>query len=327
MRSFQSVPTLSVSTFVVLLLLAHDVHAGRSVALLPLTPGPNVSLTTSVDDALRAEIANVEHAQLQAKTRTARAAADCALDDTGCFVDIGERLGVQQLVHAHLDGTHLSLVSYDIPARVVEGRVSGDVSPNVLDAKEDARKLLVQLLDPGAAVGSLTVHTAQPGVEVFIDGVFHGKTPLAGPIHQLSDGRHLVKLRKDGHRERQGFVQVDHGKDVALNVHLDKGEGTAPLVDDVDASQPSTVSNTGVSPLLIGGSGVLAVGGVCLMAAVGSGAFAALLGGPAEGDSVAQRLQRAQNVNTAWAATAALASVGVLAGGAGAVMVALPLLE
>ncbi len=314
--------------------------AARTTALLPIQAPAFAPphLVEGIEKALREEVANLEHARLQMRQRSDAEGPICKKDDVTCFVQLGEKLEVQQLLSAHLvrksGQLTLLLISYDVPARVIEGKVEGEISAGLDAAQKESRNLVVQLLDPGSAVGSLFVQTKPPGVEVYIDGVAHGKTPLAGPIEHITEGRHLVNLRLNEHKEYEAFIQVQRGTEALLDVQLRKKQDeTARLpskkLEQVPSTKavddPRSIEPLQVSPLFFGGGTAMGVGAALLLAAIGTGVTGAILSGlPVT--SVKAQVEQAQNVNVTWGTAAALGVASSLFIGAGAIALSVPLL-
>ncbi|MCP4503645.1 MAG: PEGA domain-containing protein [Deltaproteobacteria bacterium] len=315
--------------------------AARTAALLPIqapafTP-PH--LVQGIEEAVRDEIAGLQHARLQMESRTQNKAPICQQNDVSCFIELGQKLDVQQLLFANLSGEgdqiKISIVAYDISARVVEGKIESILPPGLDAAKKRARNLVVELLDPGSAVGSLLIRTLQPGAEVFIDGVAYGKTPLAGPIHRITEGRHLVRLRLLEHQEYEAFVQVHRGTELSLEIQLQKktdktakvppGTLTPPKKHQTTTDVPDVVKRQGLSPLFFAGGAAMGVGTALLLSTIGVGVTGAVFAGlPVR--SVKAQVEQARNVYTAWGTAAVLGVASSILLGAGAVALAVPLL-
>jgi len=81
-----------------------------------------------------------------------------------------------------------------------------------------ARETLVQAAGPGLkSLGSIRVTTDPAGVEVLVDGVLHGRSPMT--IDNLTEGTHTVVVRNEsGSVRRIVRVRADEAVDAALQI-------------------------------------------------------------------------------------------------------------
>ncbi len=77
-----------------------------------------------------------------------------------------------------------------------------------------------------AATGSVYVTTLPTGADVWIDGIYVGRTPLV--LDALSTGHHTLGIAKGGWNPRQLDVTVEGGQTTLSSTRLDRGNQPAP---------------------------------------------------------------------------------------------------
>jgi hypothetical protein len=110
---------------------------------------------------------------------------------------------------------------------------------------------------PGAAAPALTVVSEPAGAAVYLDGAFHGETPVA--VDRVGAGDHRVRVVKDGYLENSRVVSVPAKGARSVNVKLTPRAGQASPAYQVEPSSQGGGGGGGKKVLLIG-LGVVAVG-------------------------------------------------------------------
>lgn len=114
----------------------------------------------------------------------------------------------------YLDGSFKGLtplILYNVPAKTYQLKI---VYPGYQERIETIRvepnktNYLSYSLIP--LYGSLNINSIPSGAEVYLSGVYRGKTPLV--ISNLSPGRYQVQLRLSGYKDYVGFVDVYSGQ-------------------------------------------------------------------------------------------------------------------
>jgi hypothetical protein len=96
--------------------------------------------------------------------------------------------------------------------------------------------------------GNITIHSSPLGADVFLDGIYKGKTPLE--LSGVSTGFHSVKMTMDGHYDYDGSTYVVSGENITafgslpLQARPAEGEKTpvpsTPVPTATQASDPLT---------------------------------------------------------------------------------------
>ncbi len=87
---------------------------------------------------------------------------------------------------------------------------------------EGMQALIYELLDPSRNHGSLMVDVALEGAMVIVDGQELGRTPLEGPIGNLSPGEHTLKLSSPLIKDYFNFFEIYAGKTTTVRVDLEQ---------------------------------------------------------------------------------------------------------
>lgn len=122
----------------------------------------------------------------------------------------------------YLDGSFKGLtplILYNVPAKTYQLRI---VYPGYQEKIETIKvepnktNYLSYSLIP--LYGSLSINSIPSGAEVYLSGVYRGKTPLV--ISNLSPGRYQIQLRLSGYKDYVGFVDVYSGQVSTYNFTL-----------------------------------------------------------------------------------------------------------
>lgn len=122
----------------------------------------------------------------------------------------------------YLDGSYKGLtplILYNIPAKTYQLRI---VYPGYQERVETIRvepnktTYLSYSLIP--LYGSLSINSIPQGAEVYLNGVYRGKTPLV--INNINPGRYQIQLRLKGYKDYVGFVDVYSGQISTYNFTL-----------------------------------------------------------------------------------------------------------
>ncbi len=70
-----------------------------------------------------------------------------------------------------------------------------------------------------AGKGELRIDSVPQGADIEVDGSFVGNTPSTV---QLTEGDHMVVLRKGGYKKWEGTVKVSAGNSVRVSAELEK---------------------------------------------------------------------------------------------------------
>jgi hypothetical protein len=80
------------------------------------------------------------------------------------------------------------------------------------------------LLLAAVPTGSVYVTTLPSGADVWLDGIYVGRTPLV--LDALASGRHTVGITKTGWNPRQLDVEVESGQTTLSSTRLDRAAGS-----------------------------------------------------------------------------------------------------
>ncbi|MFN3699613.1 MAG: PEGA domain-containing protein, partial [Dictyoglomus sp.] len=114
----------------------------------------------------------------------------------------------------YLDGSYKGitpLTLYSLPAKTYQLRIvfSGyQERVETIKVEPNKTNYLSYILIP--LYGSLSVNSVPQGAEVYLNGIYRGKTPLN--ITNLSPGRYQIQLRLNGYKDYVGFVDVYSGQ-------------------------------------------------------------------------------------------------------------------
>ena len=86
--------------------------------------------------------------------------------------------------------------------------------------KRDLDELLVRLLSPKKWTGGLMLVVSEDGAEVFLDGTRVATSPLNKPLENISPGKHILSIRKEGFGDFSQFVVVRYKQVAKLEVDL-----------------------------------------------------------------------------------------------------------
>jgi hypothetical protein len=85
--------------------------------------------------------------------------------------------------------------------------------------------------------GNITIHSSPMGADVFLDGIYQGKTPLE--LSGVSKGFHSVKMTMDGHYDYDGSTYVVSGENITAF-------GSLPLQARISEAEKTPVPSTPV---------------------------------------------------------------------------------
>jgi hypothetical protein len=182
---------------------------------------------------------------------------DCDRRKAACVAELGLLFGVESVLMGRMragdDGTSLKLTVVDVNARIEVREVEAVLPAGGERAAVEACVFRL-FQDPAARLGAIVVE-ADPGAEIFIDGVSVGIAPLDGAVTGITIGQHEVAARKDGKSVAVGTIRVGPGQTHQIS-----------LVDDDTISRD--VVRTAGRTLLYGGGTALGIGVVGALAAV-----------------------------------------------------------
>jgi serine/threonine-protein kinase len=104
--------------------------------------------------------------------------------------------------------------------------------------------VLVIAIWPSAKAGTLSVSTNVDGAEIFVDGRSKGTVSTGTPLRiKLNEGRHTVRVEKEGYEPASQTVDIANGKEIPLSMVSNPipaqptviGTGTLSIQTNVDA--------------------------------------------------------------------------------------------
>lgn len=101
-----------------------------------------------------------------------------------------------------------------------------------------------------ASTGSVYVTTLPSGADVWLDGVYVGRTPLV--IDALAAGRHTIGITKSGWNARQLDVSVEGGQTTLSSTRLQ-------LTPRASVASPGSIAIRGLKPVAVRIDGAAAV--------------------------------------------------------------------
>lgn len=161
-----------------------------------------------------------------------RAVASCG-GGPDCMVKVGKLVGASRVVFGTIGALgqaySLNLRLLDVGAGKELAREQANVSGNRDLLIPEVRLAAFKLLAPERIRGALRIEIDAEGVQVEVDGVDAGTTPLRAPIEGLSPGEHVVRLRRPGYAELQQTVVVRPFETTRLKVALaEEGAPSSP---------------------------------------------------------------------------------------------------
>jgi hypothetical protein len=120
-------------------------------------------------------------------------------------------------------------------------------------------RLARQVVDPASLTGAIEI-TGDDGAEVLVDGRSLGAIPIENPVENLSEGDHVVVVKKPGYEEFNQSVRVTFKETAKVHAVLLGAKATSPTaaLSRINGAPPSHVD-----AYVVGGVGVgLAVIGV-----------------------------------------------------------------
>ncbi|MEW5855458.1 MAG: PEGA domain-containing protein [Myxococcota bacterium] len=206
-----------------------------------------------VDEARK--IPDVEITEMT--SRALVVAGDCA-GDTACLGKGLGRLGATQFILTNvrrLSGGYLLSQSLHQCPGGDEVRASEETLKGRGSALEKLTyRAAVKLLAPERLVGAVQVDVNVAGATVHVDGKPIGKTPLPG-AYAVGEGRHRIKVTKDGYETFQGEVEVTYEETAAVDVRLLRDQRTVS-----SSTGGGENGGGGLPPALMGGLGAVGIG-------------------------------------------------------------------
>ncbi len=243
---------------------AASAPAAVSVAVHPLkTLGLDPETLQRLEEVLRGEMERVPGIDLSETAASRAAATEIACDGKpaclGAFATkLGASVAVYGVVAALGESYNITLKAVDKDAKN-RGRIQKTIGGEESVLIDGIRGAAYQLLRPDLYVGKLELQVPVAGAEVQIDGRTVGQTPLSGPIHGLSPGKHALKIISKGYSDFDKFVEVRFQRTSVVGVDLEgssvsgviyREEPPPPLVAVLDVPKvvPETALNSGLDP-------------------------------------------------------------------------------
>ncbi|MDF1566284.1 MAG: PEGA domain-containing protein [Deltaproteobacteria bacterium] len=268
--------------------------ASARVAVHPLKSlGLDLETLGRLEEVLRGEMERVPGIELVEIPATRAAADEIGCDGKpACLGPFATKLGAAVAVY----GVVAALgESYNITLKAVDGggqdrgRVQKTIGGEETVLIDGIRGAAYQLLRPDLYVGKLELQVPVAGADVQIDGRSVGVTPLDGPIHGLSPGKHALKIVSKGFSDFDKFVEVRFQRTSVVSVDLEgssvsgviyREEPPPPLVavTPTPETPPAAVTDPSAPPpprshvlrwagVGVGGAGLLAAGGAVVFVA------------------------------------------------------------
>lgn len=250
-------PFRSGAVVIAALCLVPALGSAQDVRRVLVAPLDGDEVKTEVRDGLHAlvvdevrKLRNVEAVDLN--TRAVQILGECR-GDPSCLGKRLGRLGVNQFVlgtvtRPESGGFQLDLGLYETPEGGQLSTVTQVIKGKGIQLEAQARRAAVGLITPEDLTGTLMVEVSVRGADITVDGKRAGKSPLAGPIAGLREGRRKVKVTRAGHRDFEGTVDILFGEEASLDVRL--------LRDTKDEFTPHTDSDKPVAQRVAGGRGI-----------------------------------------------------------------------
>ncbi len=169
---------------------------------------------TEAYDKLLSDPGTLAAAQVsEAKTRRAEQAARIAQIDVKANVE-GASIEIDGVERAKspsgpirvTSGTHRVVV-------IAPGHSPARKEVSVAGGRSASVAVTLQPLD--GRLGRIAIQSDVPDMEVFVDGVASGKTPLLGSV-PAAPGQHQIELRRPGYRTEKQTVQLGDGASIDL---------------------------------------------------------------------------------------------------------------
>jgi len=148
-----------------------------------------------------------------------------------CAVQVGRIVRADRVVFGTIgelgQDFSLNLRMLDVKKGVELARQQGNVSGNRDMLIPEIRLAAFRLLAPDRIRGALLIDIDVIDVDVEVDGAPMGKTPLTGPIENLTPGDHKVRLHREGFSEFVQTLAVRAFETSRLKVELKKTDAAA----------------------------------------------------------------------------------------------------
>jgi hypothetical protein len=207
-----------------------------SVVVMPLSSlGSTDEVVLAIERVLQSELKKLVGAKLadttlmtlEQVTKRKKGSTDQVARCSGaveCLAPVMSSLGVDAFVVGNIAGLGDDRV---INIKLFEARTGALVNHASEPASGDEkvlianmRKAAVTLLAPELLVGTVELACSQTGVEVVVDGVSLGKTPLAATRRELPVGRHAIEANAPGLVPFSTLVDVAYGETKKVAIAL-----------------------------------------------------------------------------------------------------------
>jgi hypothetical protein len=212
----------------VLLLLATPARATETYALFRLDPlGIEPQIVDQLQRILRVELQRVVGKELPSERAVADVVAAnpklaACTADPACLAPLAKALHVTRVVAGNVGGL---ADSYVVNLKLVDDtgrelrRVSATLSGSPAELIDEIRVAAFRLVAPERLVGNIAILSDVPGAHIMLDGIDVGKTPLAGPLVNLSVGVHKLAVEREGFSGFAEDVPVRFEKTTQVVVH------------------------------------------------------------------------------------------------------------
>ena len=185
-------------------------------------------LSKSIPESISTTLADTKSVNVVERGQLGKILNEIALEqsgavDTGGISRAGKLSKADVLILGSLSGKRSSIIVNIKAVNVKTGKVisgstvRGSMS-DIFDKVESSTRSIAAILS-GKGVGKVSISTTPSKCDVYIDGVNMGKSPIVEAT--VVDGKHRIKVSKDGHLDHDETVYVGAKKHRQVNIILE----------------------------------------------------------------------------------------------------------
>lgn len=148
-----------------------------------------------------------------------------------CALQVGALVQADVVVFGSVgamgDAFSLNLRALDVATGVEKARQTTSLSGTRHQLIPEMRLAAFRLIAPDRIRGSLLIEIDVEGVEIEIDGLVVGVSPMQGEVKNLTPGSHVVVLRRPGYSEFQQEFEIKPFDTARLKLDLKKAQKEA----------------------------------------------------------------------------------------------------
>jgi TolB-like protein len=230
---------------VILLILVQTivmVHAQEEermkIAILEFSNTGGISLqeSSTLTNRLRSMIVNTKALIVLERGKMEEILSEQGFQQTGCTstecaVEVGKLLNVQKMVSGsigRLGNTYtIDLSLIDVKTAQIEKSFTRDYRGEIdglLKVMESvASQIAITAASPqrsGAMIGNIYLDTTPQNVEVYLDQVYMGSSPIN--MTNIRAGAHSLKVKREGYADEEQQIEVIPDKVSSLTIHMKK---------------------------------------------------------------------------------------------------------